>query len=321
MNCPICERETTKVRSNAYDDRYGYSGTFDVRRCQHCQHHFLDATFSAHELADLYSTYYPRTFLDVEKVVIPQEGRSTRTWLRGDDASAFRWVPPGVRVLDIGCGFGETLLYHESRGSEAWGIDADANLQRVADRYGLNVKIGLFDADQWPRDFFDYVTLDQVLEHSADPVVMLEGVRRVLKPGGTAIVSTPNGSGAWARIFGRRWINWHVPYHLQHFSKDSLALAARKAGLDIVSTRTLTNSAWMGYQLAHLLSIPKPGNPSPFWVPQRSETKLPLRGRISSRGLERLYVLSFATRFADAFGVGDNLLAVLTRPIAEVPAP
>jgi SAM-dependent methyltransferase len=181
----------------------------------------------------------------------------------------------------------------------------------------LKVKVGLFQADQWQHEYFDYVTLDQVLEHASNPVAMLDGVRQVLKPGGTAIVSTPNAYSAWSRIFGRRWINWHVPYHLQHFSRRSLELAATNAGLEFVWARTLTSSAWLGYQAAHLLSLPAPGQPSPFWVPQRSEKQIPLRRRIGARGLERVYVLSFLTRFADAFGVGDNMVAMLRRPEGE----
>src|SRR3546814_2155641 len=73
------------------------------------------------------------------------EGR-LRVWWSGLKASAFRWVPRDVTILDVGCGFGEALGYHRARGCGAHGIEADRNILRVAQRHGLNVAAGLFEA-------------------------------------------------------------------------------------------------------------------------------------------------------------------------------
>lgn len=313
-SCPVCAGPTRGVREGLYDDRYGYPGRFSLLGCRVCGHKFLDATFSEDELVDLYGRFYPRGVLKLKSFRPKVELHGFKTWLEGEHASAFRWVPHDVSVLDIGCGFGETLAYHAGRGCDAHGIDADENLLRVAEHFGLNARVGLFHARDYEPDRFDYVTLDQVIEHALDPRTFLRDVATVLRPGGTAIVTTPNSNGYGGRLFRGRWINWHVPYHLQQFSRRSLTTLAADAGLEVVSLRTLTNSRWLHYQWLHQFSCPPEGEPSPFWDPKRSPRKLPRIPNRIGRVLYRTRVFHVVTRLADAVGMGDSMLCVLRKP-------
>lgn len=274
----------------------------------------MGTTFTEAGLRTLYTDYYPRGILKLDEFCPYAEVHGLGAWLEGERASAFRWVPRGVRVLDVGCGFGETLAYHVARGCEAHGIDADENLLRVAERFGLNARAGLFRADDYEPESFDYVTLDQVIEHSDDPKSLLRDVSTVLRPGGTAIIATPNSNGYGPRLFGRRWINWHVPYHLQQFSRRSLSALAEGSGLRLVSLRTLTNSRWLHYQWLHLCTYPRPGVPSAFWDPQRSPNVISASSRRLGEVLYRAKVFHIVTRMADFSGLGDNYLCVLQKP-------
>ena len=78
--------------------------------------------------------------------------------------------------------------------------------QELAEKFGFNVHIGLFDPQIYQKDFFDYITLDQVLEHIQDPVLILKGIKKILRPGGTVVISTPNANGWGARFFKRKWV-------------------------------------------------------------------------------------------------------------------
>jgi SAM-dependent methyltransferase len=156
--------------------------------------------------------------------------------------------------------------------------------------------------------------MDQVIEHVTDPLSTLRGVARILKPGGTAIFSTPNAGGWGAKIFGRRWINWHAPYHVQFFSRRSMQLAADQAGLVMVEVKTVTNSEWLYYQWIHLTTYPKLGEPSSFWSPNHQERTL-LQNRIL-RVLELMHrykINHLLTRFFDSLGLGDNFVFVLKK--------
>jgi 2-polyprenyl-3-methyl-5-hydroxy-6-metoxy-1,4-benzoquinol methylase len=294
-----------------YDDRYGYPGQWPLRRCGQCGHRTLGADMDAVRLTELYTRFYPRSSFDVEAWSPPVERSAFLTWWGGLKASAFRWVPRAVRVLDIGCGFGESLGYHRARGCDAHGVEADRNILRVAERHGLNVKVGLFDATSYHPATFDVVTLDQVIEHVTDPLAVLRGVHDVLKPGGTLVLSTPNADGWGARCFGDRWIHWHAPYHLQFFSRASLVRLAAQAGFRLVQQRTVTNSAWLDFQWGHLVTRPGPGVASPYWS---SAAKRTLMQRIALKlllGLDRLGFNVLLTRLMDGMRLGDNVVYVL----------
>jgi len=319
MACTFCDSTTVDVVYNGlYDDRHGYPGFFNLMMCAGCGHRFLDACFSGEELRALYTDYYPRSDFKVEDHRPAREERGFASWLDGVNCSPFRWVPKGVRVLDIGCGFGESLGYYESRDCDAYGVEADENILKVAERFGYKVHVGLFNPEIYEPEFFDYVTMAQVIEHMTDPVECLKGVARVLKAGGTLVLSMPNVAGWGARLFGKKWINWHAPYHLQFFSRRSMKIAASKAGLEVMERRTVTSSAWLFYQWLHLVTCPKPGEPSPFWSPGRKKFTFTQKAALALfLGLRRLRVNHLATRFFDGLGLGDNQLLFLKKNPTE----
>jgi 2-polyprenyl-3-methyl-5-hydroxy-6-metoxy-1,4-benzoquinol methylase len=314
MNCPICKSESVHLNSSLYDDRYGYQGIFQLLRCIDCGHRFLQAKFSPEQLRDLYSNYYPRSSFDLDNYKPYRELQGFNAWLDGYQSSPFRWIPKDVRILDIGCGFGESLGYHQARGCEVYGVEADENIRRVADKFGFNVHVGLFDSAIYQENFFDYVTMSQVIEHVTEPVQTMSGIAKILKPGGVAILSTPNVCGWGARLFSRRWINWHAPYHLHFFTLKSMQLAAQNAGLVLERTVTITPSAWLHFQWIHFFTCPPEGKPSVFWVPgsQWSFTqKVLLRALLI---LHRSKINHLVTRLFDASGLGDNRLYFLRKP-------
>ena len=313
LNCILCS-SASEIFGAVYDDRYGYHGSFDLVRCPVCGHKTVKVALSQDHWIRLYTDYYPRSTFDIHTSSPVRKPGGLVGWFNGVTRSAYAWVPRNVRVLDIGCGFGEALAYHKDRGCDVYGVEADENIRRVADEFGFNVQVGLFDPEHYEADFFDYVTLDQVVEHVIDPLETLRGVARVLKPGGRAILSTPNSNGWGARLFGRRWINWHAPYHVQHFSRVSMGIAAEKAGLRIDCARTLTSSEWLHYQWIHMLIFPPMGEPSPFWSPKARPGGRDRLIMAFFRLAHRTGINHILTRLFDALGVGDNYLFFLSKP-------
>lgn len=309
--CPICGVQDQICQKGFYDDRYGYPGRFSLRECKGCRHKCLDVAFSKDQLRALYTEFYPRADLKLADFVPHKETQGFAAWINGCRSSAFRWVPRNVRVLDIGCGFGNTLAYHEARGCDVWGVEADDNIRRVAEKYGFKVHVGLFNPSVYEPNSFDFVTLDQVIEHVASPVETLRGIAKVLTPHGTAILSTPNEAGWGAKIFGRRWINWHVPYHQQFFTPSSMRQAAEQVGLVVEQTMTITSSSWLHYQWIHLLTYPSEGTPSIFWANHGTWSFMK---RVVLKALtiaHRCKINHVITRVFDALGMGDNRLFFL----------
>src|SRR5574341_1087122 len=71
----------------------------------------------------------------------------------------------------------------------------------------------------------------------------------ILKPSGQLWISCPN-SNSWLRtLFGRFWINWHVPFHIVHFSRGSLQRLLHEAGFEVVIIRQETPSLWVAHSI------------------------------------------------------------------------
>jgi ubiquinone/menaquinone biosynthesis C-methylase UbiE len=98
------------------------------------------------------------------------------------------------RVLEIGCGLGTDGAQFAKAGADYTGIDlTDAAVELARKRFelfGLPGKFWVSDAENldFPSDTFDLVYSHGVLHHTPDTVRAVEEVRRVLKPGGQAVV-------------------------------------------------------------------------------------------------------------------------------------
>ena len=307
--CPVCSSSDVKHHRNLHDDRFAYPGEFELVCCGNCGHKFLAGEFTPEMLIRMYSDYYPRSNMKLEDFTPLPEIKGFRDWLRGE-FRAYSAVPRNVRVLDIGCGFGESLAYHQARGCEVYGVEADTNIKRVAEKFGFNVHVGVFEPDLYEENFFDYITMDQVIEHVIDPIETLSGIARVLKPGGRLVMTTPNSNGWGVRAFGDKWIHWHCPYHLQQYSRKSMKLAAKKTGFTVERSPTITSSEWLFYQRAHSAAYPEKGKPHPFWQPANGNEPTEEQSAVIARA-RRFHTRRFKpnhliTRFFDMLRVGDN---------------
>jgi 2-polyprenyl-3-methyl-5-hydroxy-6-metoxy-1,4-benzoquinol methylase len=220
-----------------------------------------------------------------------------------------------VRILDIGCGFGETLSYHKKRGCDVYGSEVDRNAAFFAAKFGLNIRIGPYNSNNYEKDFFDYITLDQVIEHVSDPIELLKGIYANLKEGGMAIISSPNAHGWGVKWYRNRWLHWHTPYHLHFYSKKSMRIAADKANLQITSVHHATLSEWLYWQWIHLIFMPKINEPSLYWKYMNkniySDNQLKQLEKLEK--IRKYRIHDIITRFFDLLQIGDNQVFILKK--------
>jgi 2-polyprenyl-3-methyl-5-hydroxy-6-metoxy-1,4-benzoquinol methylase len=98
------------------------------------------------------------------------------------------------RVLDVGCGEGQLAAELERAGMTVVGVDVAAEaLRRARERHpGLDLRI-VPPQGRWPltESSFDVVWAGETIEHVIDTAGWLSEVRRVLRSGGTLLLSTP----------------------------------------------------------------------------------------------------------------------------------
>lgn len=124
-------------------------------------------------------------------------------WWRGRREILRQYIlpKPKMRILDIGCGTGETLSFLQEFLDRPvlHGVDTSKTAINFAIKRG-HANITLIDAKQlpFPDKYFDYILLLDVLEHIKDDTEALLEAKRVLKKGGKIIVTAPALQFIWS---------------------------------------------------------------------------------------------------------------------------
>jgi len=144
----------------------------------------------------------------------------------------------GTTLLDVGCGEGFFLFNASEAGYNTKGVELSQDAAAYARReFGLDVEGKPFNEMQLPENYFDVVTMWQVLEHLPHPLATLKEVHRILKPGGLLATSTPDIEGKMAKIFRRKWWNLRK-LHINQFTAKTLADMLNRAGFkNVFSTK------------------------------------------------------------------------------------
>jgi SAM-dependent methyltransferase len=97
-------------------------------------------------------------------------------------------------VLDVGCGDGSFLFrYLDYKPSAFQGIEASPSLKAQAEARGITVTaVDLNGVWPYADNTFEVVHCSQVIEHLHNTRLFVQELRRVLKPGGTALVTSEN---------------------------------------------------------------------------------------------------------------------------------
>src|SRR5579859_4845628 len=101
---------------------------------------------------------------------------------RRDYAMIAEMVPPGSRVLDLGCGEGELLAWlRENKNVDARGVEIDGEKVQVAIARGVSVYQGDIESGlrDYPDQAFDFVILSQTLQEMRHPLGVLSEMLRV----------------------------------------------------------------------------------------------------------------------------------------------
>lgn len=147
---------------------------------------------------------------------------------------------PG-RLLEVGSGSGRFLNRMRKAGWTVEGIDFDpVAAARVKERFGIPVAVGSLPELGYPEGKYDVVAMSQVIEHVPDPVVLLVECRRVLRPGGRLVLSTPNALSVAHRRYGRNWRGLEPPRHQHIFTPAALERCARSCGFEHLERFTLS---------------------------------------------------------------------------------
>jgi len=146
--------------------------------------------------------------------------------------------PRSQRVLDLGCGNGRLLKAIVDLGFTAEGVDVSPEAVALCQAQGLQAQTVDITQDIPFRDQFDICVSAEVIEHVFDPYHFLGQINRLLKPGGLAIITTPNFgyyAWTWRYLRGQSPTQIQNPYHIRFFTASYLTRVAQVQGFDVLS--------------------------------------------------------------------------------------
>lgn len=134
------------------------------------------------------------------------------------------------KVLEIGCGKGHLLFRLQSPHRQLSAMDISPAAIQIAKARTPQARFGVADAKKLPfkSNTFDYVIATEVLEHMEGDQTIKECFR-VLKVGGSALFTVPNGKGIGGTAAG----------HVRFFTFASFLEYVRQAGFEISLARKI----------------------------------------------------------------------------------
>lgn len=248
----------------ADNDRYGFALNYCA--CKNCGFAFANPYYTDNCLEAFYTRHY---------ALIYGRAGSERQVFEGEylNASDLIWpmvrhhVASGRSVLDFGCAYGGSLVAFPTNWRRV-GFDFDEQQLAYGRQFGLDLrdirKINSL------KEQFDVVMLNQVLEHTKDPITLLKRVHPLLSEAGILYVEVPGFETVFQENFDPRLIFKNA--HRHFFCLDSLSRVASLAGFELVegfeSVRAVFRKRTSALTTTH--EIPKTVTPrtSEKWVEQ-----------------------------------------------------
>ncbi len=184
------------------------------------------------KIQKIYHLHFPPF---IKRIIDPENQR-----IKGFVSSTVRHLKPASLLLDAGageCRFKEMLKDFRY-------IAVDSTLGDQSWNYARIDVVGSIDHLPFPTDTFDTVICTEVLEHVAEPKIVLNELFRTLKPGGLICLTTPQG-----------WGIHQAPYDYFRFTSYALSHLFEKVGFENVHIEP--SCGYFGYLANRLTVFPK----------------------------------------------------------------
>lgn len=241
-NCPCCGSASIK-KALACTDYTVSKELFEIWECGDCSIRFTQSVPDQNSIGRYYQsdTYISHT--DTEKGLVNKLYKLARNYTLNWKMNLAKHSLAGKlqkgALLDIGCGTGAFLHKAFVSGWSVTGLEPDEGARKIcSDKYGLQPEIPgkLFEL---PTGKFDTVTMWHVLEHVHQLHEYMDQIKRVLKPGGVALIALPNYTSRDAELYKEYWAAYDVPRHLYHFTPAAMDQLLEQHGMRVDSVKPM----------------------------------------------------------------------------------
>jgi 2-polyprenyl-3-methyl-5-hydroxy-6-metoxy-1,4-benzoquinol methylase len=225
MNCPICNFKSDIRIQNAKS--YYSTVDFNIRECKECELLFTETTNREVEIKNIYKNVYDYSVHDCTKN--EKLWRIKNTYKKVSNKLN---LDSNSNVLDIGCMQGFFLNFLKKKYScKVLGIETeDYYLKKKINKLNI-IKTELTEFSQNEKNHykFDLIIMSHSFEHFADPINLLNCIKKLLTKNGKCLIVVPNINSNFSNLSKSFW-GWLQPAaHFFHYSTKSLSKIFHKS--------------------------------------------------------------------------------------------
>lgn len=219
--CKFCKKnKKKKIVDNIKDFEFGVPGVYSYEQCQFCKL----ITLNPFPKKDEIKNFYPKNYISYLK----DSSKKGVIYYILEKIYNFLFLSKlkdnikiNSSLLDVGGGNGDFLKYIEQENCDLNLIDFDRNVCAIAEAKSINSFCGFF-LDYNEKKNFDYIFMNNYIEHVIDPVKEIQKAYELLKKGGKLVGVTPNFDSYDQKLFGKYWGGNHIPRHTYQYSPEVL---------------------------------------------------------------------------------------------------
>ena len=257
--CPNCGgRRCRTIRPARYPENLSraellktYSASSDhilfdaIVQCDDCRLVYLNPRIRKDLIIESYSSAVDPTF-------IAQNDERVATFKKSLQQLATRHgITPQTarRVLDVGCAGGAFPKAAHDLGFDVVGVEPSRWLaEQGRSLYGLDIRSGLLEEQDFPDQSFDLISLWDVIELLPDAHGVVRDIHRLLRPGGHLIVNYPDYGSVARKLLGSKWPMF-LSGHLIYFTRETITDFLHREKFEVVDFRPFWQTLQLGYVL------------------------------------------------------------------------
>lgn len=233
--CKICASANITDLGNIINGKFPHDflKKFFLFKCKQCSFKFIHPSPSNSELDYIYSS---QEYSQWENPDNKNKLHSSR-YLNFDYYSKIiqKFKKKG-RILDCGCATGLLLDIMKERGFDCYGAEiSDTPFLISEKKHPGKIFKSKIDELSIPDEYFDIITMFDLIEHVENPRSVLEKANSLLSNNGLLFIITPNMSSLSAILMGKRH-NDCIMEHLSLFNKKNMSRLLNEAGFEVMKT-------------------------------------------------------------------------------------
>jgi len=237
LNCNLCGMKKAHLIFKLRNKYPPIGEMLNIVKCNNCGLVYLNSSLHLGET----KKYYPQEYfsrLNLKRM--DERGKNRLDTKCKNRLNEILYFKKSGKVLDIGCGDGYFLNYLKQKGWQVRGVEiSEFAAQKIKEKYDIDIFCGELSQAGYPEEYFDVVSLFEVLEHLPDPSGTLLEVQRIIKKTGLLIMTVPNFDSLQRLLFGKYWHIIDPPRHLFYFSRTTLDNILKKSNFSLSIIRAV----------------------------------------------------------------------------------